>query len=163
MIEFIVALVAILTIMSGLLLIVSVGTQHTQAMMEARREAGAKAMSDITPIESPDYILDWNEGNDGKKLTADDNSTQGSVQSLNDNIISHAAGNSSEWTVFSSMNSNKISQLQNSPTPAASFGLVRGQEHISIPLLPVMQKLIFNADEIEIDADVWLTHTRGIY
>lgn len=163
MIELIIALVAILTIVSGLLLIVSVGTAHTKAMMEARRKAGAKAMLNIPPIESPDFILDWKEGNDGKKMTADDASTKDIPQPFNDNIVNHAAGNSAEWSVFSDINRNQISKLHNSSTPSAYFGLVKGHKHTSIPLLPVMQKLIFNSDRIDIDADVWLTHTKGIY
>ncbi len=163
MIELTVALVAILTIMSGLLLIVSVGTAHTEAMMEARREAGANAMMDIAPIESPDFIFDWQAGNDGKKLTADDTSMQDNTQPFNDNIVNRAVGNNDEWPLFSGMNNNPINQLRNNSTPATLFGLVKGEEHISIPLLPVIQKLIFNSDNLEIDSEVWLTHTKGIY
>lgn len=163
MVELIVALVGILTIMSALLLVVSVGTAHTENMMEARREAGRQAMSNLTPLESPKYIGDWSVGNDGKKLTADDRSTRGSTAPFKDNIVSKTAGNSSEWGVFASINSNAVDQLRASMNTAASFGLVKGEEQTSIPLLPVMQKLIFNSSSIDIESEVWLTHTRGIY
>ncbi len=163
MIELVVALVAILTILSGLLLIVSVGTAEITTMMEARREAGANAMSATAPITSPNFIKDWDPNHDSKKMTADDTPILGNAQPFDDNIVNHLADNNNEWTLFSEIKNNKINQLKNNPIPVASFGLVKGEEHISIPLLPVIQKLIFNSDKLEIDTEVWLTHTKGIY
>ena len=163
MVELMVSLVAILALTGGLLLIVSFGTARTRAMMEARKEAGVLSMLDLTPIDMPEFIQDWDAGADGKDLTADDEARRGSHTPFNDFIVEQAAADADAWGVLSSVNRNGLPPMRDHPTPITAFGMVKGDAHDSVRLLSVVQHLFYAGDSIDIDTEVWLTHTRGIY
>jgi hypothetical protein len=163
MIELIVAMVAILALTGGLLLIVSFGSARTRAMTEARREAGLQSMMDVPSVSAPDFIQDWDAGADGKDLTADDDAQMGNSGPFNDFIVNEAAADGDAWAVLDAASRRQLPDLDGHPDPAIAFGMVKGEEHDSVPVLSVVQHLFHAGDSIDIDAKVWLTHTRGMY
>ncbi len=163
-IELTIALVAILVLMTAMLLIVHVGTARTQAMMDARHEAGINAMLNSQQITSPNYIRDWNEGPDGKKLTVDDVPIMDIAQPFNNDVVAHAAADNAGWIQLNNTTNQSLVRLKNAANPSALFGLVKGEQRTSIDLRAfIPNNLLFDSDDMEIDETVWMTYTKGIY
>ena len=87
MIEFIAGLVAVLVLFAGLLQVVSLTQARTEALVSARREAGARSMSASAARLSPDYIRHILEGPDAKRYSADDMKTPANPARLRSTII----------------------------------------------------------------------------
>jgi hypothetical protein len=162
MVELIVALVVILALAAGLLQVASLGRAHTEVMVDARREAGLLAMLEVIPLAAPDYIQDWDPGPDGKRLTRDDLPILGDDMAFDDVIVEKAAADDDAWAILSTV-SNSIPALRDHLDPVAVFGLVHGEESETVPLLPAVRSLLYQADSIDVRADVWMTRARGIY
>jgi len=166
MVEVIVGLVAILAIMSGLLQIAGLTRAHTAVLVEARREAGQAALLGLgsgPPLSAPHYIMDWQEGLDGKRLTRDDTFTMASSVPFDDGIVERAAPDPQGWELLHSVPEDALPRLHNHANPVSLFGLVRGHAEACVPLLPAVQHLLYAADTIEVESEVWMTWTRGIY
>jgi len=163
MIELVVALVVILALAAGLLQIASLGRAHTETMVAARREAGSLAMNPMAPLDSADYILDWMPGPDGRRLTRDDLLVNGNTAPFKDLIIDHAADNEGQWDVLNTAERSDLPALRNDPDPVSRLGLVRGYHSETVPLLSAVQHLLYNAQAIEIQGEVWMTYTGNIY
>jgi len=167
-VEFLVGLVAVLVLFAALLQMASLNKAHTDTMVEARRQAGELAMLQLGPgleiMSDPDYILNWQEGPDGKRHTRDDRFSSASPAAFNAVIVDLAAPNAEGWTIIDSVPDNRLTGLHNDPDPVAGFGLVRGHHSVSdVPLLPAVQSLLYRAESIDVESEVWLTWTKGIY
>lgn len=163
MIELAVALVVILAITAGLLQIASLGRAHTEVMVTARQEAGSLAMGPLPAFDSAEFILDWTPGPDGKRLTKDDVPRNGVTMPFNDVIVDHAAANEDQWEVLNDASRTEVQELRGHPDPASVFGLVKGYESEKLPLLSAVQHLLYRAKYVEVEAEVWMTHTGNIY
>ena len=163
MIELVIALVAMVTLVAGLLLIADLGMAQTRTMVEARREAGRLALQYLPVVSQPEYILDWNEGLDGKPLTHDDEPLKDSHIPFNNLIVDMSAADEDQWPVLDSATNSLLPGLRNHWDPVSVFGLVRGYESETVPLMSAVQSLFYRADEIEIESEVWMGYTRGIY
>lgn len=163
MIELTVALVVILAITAGMLQIASLGRARTETMVRARREAGAAALAHLVPLSAPRYILDWSPGPDGKRLTADDRPIADTSERFDRRIMDFAADDDDAWGVLDRASRASLPDLRGHPNPVAAFGLVRGYDRQTVPLRSAVQHLLYRATDIEIESEVWLTHTRNIY
>jgi len=163
MIELIVGLVAILALLAGLLQVASLTKTHTDTMVEARREAGELAMLDLELMMDPDYIRDWREGPDTKRYTRDDISTSADSVIFDDTIVEKASADSDGWEILREVPDNRLSRLHDNLDPVSCFGLVRGYDKKSVDLISAVQSLLYRADTIDVECEVWMTWTKGIY
>jgi hypothetical protein len=163
MVELVVGLVAVLVLFAGLLQLSSLGTAHTEAMALARHEAGQRAMAAIEPSTAPRFIRDWSPGPDGKPYTRDDIPLTVSGREFRSVIVDRATRDPEDWELIDGIAGDRFSRLHHSASPEAEFGLVRGRRAGSVPVMPAVRDLLYRTERIDIECEVWLTWTRGIY
>ena len=163
MIEVMVGLVALIVLISGLLQVASLTRARTDAMAAAREEAGGLALLDAPVSDLPDYIYAIDAGADGRTYSYDDESSSANAAAFDATIVNRVVSNSSEWAVLDALPNSPFSDLHSSLTPAAAFGLVKGDASETVTLLPAVRSLLYRADEVDIECDVWMTWMRGIY
>ena len=158
-VELVVALVVVLVLTAGLVQLGSLGYQHTQAMTEARRQAAVLAMQPQPPFSGPHYIRNRTVGPDGSPYSRDDDYQAAFPATFNARVVQYAHPDRLQEVV----SGNAFSELGSAQFPVDEFGLVRGRAATNVPLLPVVRRLIYAADKIEVQAEAWLTWTTGIY
>ena len=159
MTEFVVAIVAIMVLLACILQVAMISAKQSELFIDAREEAAIAAMQDMPVLSDPDYIQSWTAGADESTYSADDSQTDGLISDIPFRITAHARPDS----ISALVPDNPLSTLHSSPLPQAQFGMVNGNEEATIELLPVIQDLLYAAEEIELEADVWLPRTGGIY
>jgi len=163
LIEVIVGLVVVLVLTAGLLQLASLTKIHTDVFVNARGQAGDAAMQDapISPI--PSYILDVSEGPDEKTYSRDDTFSSANPEAFRQTIVNTSVSDPAEWSVLNSLPYSPISELHDTQYPQSEFGLLQGSASETVPLLPAVRHLLYRADEIEVECNVWMTWTKGIY
>lgn len=159
MVEFVVALVSILVLLVGLTQVSQLGLLHSETMRKARREAGLQALQDVQNWSAPDYIRDRTPGGDSRRYSRDDGSTAANPADLSSHIIAYA----NPVTLQGMVPGNQVSALGNNSFPQLSLGFVRGNSMETTNLLPIVRHLIYNANSVDVQCDVWMTWTKGIY
>lgn len=161
MIEFTIALVAIMAVAVGMILLGRMELAHTRTMTKARATAGALALDPLiyqSPLDAK-FISDWQAGADNIGYTHDDEPIpDGTALSLVGDIYTKSglAGIPAP--------PNAISRLQSFPD-ISQFYLVEGRESMAIDLsaIPGVGRLISGEPVISVESKVWLTWTGGIY
>jgi hypothetical protein len=163
MVEVLVGIVALIVLIAGLLQVASLSAVQTETMVEARKEAGDKAMINAEPASVPDYIKNWEVASDQKHYTVDDTFSPADANQFQGTIINRATFDSSGWTIIDSVPNNRFTIIHKSGAPQYNLGLVDGEHSGVVDLLPVIQDLVYRAKSIKIDSKVWMTWTTGIY
>lgn len=163
MVEFIIGLVAILSLFAFLVQFVSLSQAHLNTMAEARRQAGRLSLAGLPTPDAPGYIRSWDEGDDHSRHTRDDHFTRANQAEFVSDYVSTIAPGPAEQAVMASMPHNPIGDLRHAAAPVDSFGLFSRREQQNVNLLPGVRDLLYHAGSIEIESEVWLTSTYGIY
>jgi hypothetical protein len=163
MVEFIVALVAVLTLAVGLLQLTSLMVAHTRSMERARREAGIAAVYPIAPISAPDFIRDWEPGTDTVPYSSDDEMVRSGAASMFETIFVERASTGGGWTHVARSASDRVTPLRTTLAPSAGFGMVDGSHGETVPLMPAVRSLLYDAPSIRVESTVWMTYCGGIY
>ena len=161
MIEFTIALVAIMAVVVGTILLNRLERAHTSTMTKARETAGSRALDLIYlgPIDAQ-FISDWQAGADNIGYTHDDEPIpDGTAISLAGNIIANSGLDRITPPP------NAISRLQSSPDLLDEFYLVKGSESMAVDLsaIPGIGRLISGEPVISVESKAWLAWTGGIY
>lgn len=162
MIEFTIAVVAVLAVAAGLLLLNRLALARTNTMLTARGQAGALALSALYQgtLDS-DFIADWQTGPDGATYTADDQPLSDlSALTLVDALVANAG-----QMPPGPLATNALARLSASPDPINEFYLVKGRESLSVDLtdIPAIGNLISGEPEIAVESEAWLPWSEGIY
>ena len=160
--EFAVTIVAMLVVVAGLLQIGLLSRAHTQVMQDARTEAGLQAFTAAytLPLPGPRYILDWTPGPDGRTYSRDDEPNTTAPDAISAGVVQYAH----PADLARQVPDNQLSPMQASLNVLPAFALVHGhKESDSIPLYPVVRRLLYNRDSITVEGDAWLVWTGGIY
>jgi hypothetical protein len=163
MIEVVVGLVAMVVLIAGLILITRLTLARTDAMNEARKIVGTITFDDEPMSAFPSYIRDVEVGPDGRKYSGDDTTTDANAVDFDTTFVGQLVSQAADWNTLGELPSSAFTSLHGSPAPAAEFGLLMGHDSKSITTDPAIRHLLYNAAEIEIDCEVWMTWTRGIY
>ncbi len=161
LIELIVALVAVLAIVAGLIQIGRLSLRHLDTLHEARGLVAQYAMSDTyqSMLPSGRWIQDWTEGRDRRRYSRDDSALIGSSHGLRQFVLPVARTDE----LAQRIPNNRLSRLQYAEQPIEEFDLVRATaESRPIPLLPVARHLLYRADTIRVEAESVLVWTKGI-
>ncbi len=163
MIEVMVGLVTLIVLIAGLLQVASLTRARTDAMASARAKAATRAL-EISPFsEFPDYIHEISAGPDGRTYSHDDEANYADPELFDATIVNRAVSNSSEWAVLEAVPTNPFADLHGSLSPASAFGLLKGDASEPVTLIPAVRSLLYRADEIDVECEVWMTWTQGIY
>lgn len=163
MIELIIGLVAIMVLTVAMLQLATLTRVQSQIMTDARREAGDQSMRPLFAFATPDFIAEWRTGTDAKPYTRDDRFTRGDEAGFNQMIVERAAPGAAGWQQLYRAPAHELPDLRNAVHPAQHFGLVRGRANDSVPLLSAVQSLLYRAEQIDLEATVWMTWAEGIY
>lgn len=162
-VEFVVGLVAILAVTAALLQVIRLAREHADAMNRAREDAARNAMSDVymAPVlPGPRYIRDWTAGPDGSDYSRDDVPVTASPDGVSSLIIARARPE--ELAEF--IPDNELSAMADPAGVLPGIHLVRGgHQSEPVPLLPVVRRLLYNADSITMEGEAYLVWTKGIY
>jgi hypothetical protein len=157
--ELIVSLVVVLVLLAGIIQISLLGLLQTRTMTEARRQAGAKAMLNVSFFSGPEFIADREAGADQTRYSRDDGYIGGDLVAFQAGIVNY----SRPADLDQQRPDNAFSELSDSSLPQLQFGLVEGESRATLPLLPIVRTLLYSADEVEVEGKAWLTWTKGIY
>jgi hypothetical protein len=163
MVEFVIGLIGLLIVLTMIFQGVVLTKEHTDAMTEARAEAGANAISSLSGISSPIYVSEVNSGFDGDQYTEDDIKIAASSLTMQNDVVDKTVVNSSDWDIIGSAPRNSFNQIQNAISPVDAYGLVSGDSSKTVTLSEAFRSLILNKDSIDIYVEVWMTHTDDIY
>lgn len=161
LVEMVAGLVAILVVFAGLVQIGRLGRAHTQAMMDARAEAGTFAASDQYVMQSPapQYLYNWSEGGDDRRHSRDDRPLFALANAVRDDIMAHGRPED----LATRIGENILSEAYANEAVMDSFQLVHGREESDeIELFPVVRELLYDQPSLRMEGDVWLGWTRGL-
>jgi hypothetical protein len=159
MIEFVVALLAILILFGAILQISSMGLIRNQMMARARNEAGMLAMQDAPSFFIPDYILDRTLGPDQVSYSSDDDIVPGNPAGFINRVVNYSDPNELDRYVPD----NEFSVMPGLQAPQQEFGLLNGRARQTVDLLPVIRHLLYASDQVVVEGEAWMTWTKGIY
>jgi len=162
-IEFLAGIVVILTLFAVIVQMVSLTRADLDGMSEARREAGRLSLTPLEVADNPDFIHNWETGDDTHPYSRDDTHTLASEGAFTAIFTSPIAPAPPGSTLMARIPRNSIRDLADSARPVTHFGLVSAHSSESVPLLPAVRHLLYDATEIEIENTVWLTATADIY
>lgn len=156
MVEFVIASLAIIIIVSGLLQFIEIAAAKGKIDSHIRADAGKNALGGVSLIDSPDYIVDWHEGKDEMRHTPDDSKTTGSMSStLGFGVVDHSAVDENGWTCLDGATNSAIVQLR-SAVSASALGFIHVKESDKIELQPAMREWIIGKDTVTVGSDVWM-------
>lgn len=161
MIEFTVALIAILAVVVGMLMLNRIETAHTGTMLQSRADAGALAL-DVIYRGSVDaqFISDWDPAGDDIRYTHDDEA------GMDPNAASQIATlvADADFATVENLPMNALVRIGSSPSPIELF-MVEGSQETTVDLadIPAVEHLFTGAPNITVKSEAWLTWTEGIY
>lgn len=159
MAELVIALVVLLVLCAGMVQLGTLCLRHTAVMQESRREAAVLAMDTVSPFSAPNFMADRQEGDDGVRYSKDDQFLYGDVNAFLAGLPVYADPDALEqWAP-----GNIISETAGSQFPHLLLGLVEGSEEDSVTLWPVVRRLIYAADSVDVEGSTWLIWTKGVY
>ena len=159
MVEFMIGLVVMLVLLAGLIQIGQLTHAHTRTMIAARAQAGQLAMADGRPDSAALLISDWVPGHDLRRHTHDDMALATSnAAALPGELVGQA-----HLERVPDAPVNALSTLRDSPNPAGDFFLVKGEASESVPILPIIRRLVYAHSTLEVESEAWLVRTEGIY
>ncbi len=161
MIEFTIALVAIMAVIVGMVLLNRMEWAHIHTMTKARETAGTRALNPLYlgPLGAR-FISDWQAGADNVGYTHDDLPIpDGTAPTL----VAGITTNSGLGSITAPPNS--ISRLQMSPDQLSELYLVNGIESMPVDLsaIPGSGRLISGEPVISVESAAWLVWAGGIY
>ena len=152
--ELVVGLVAMLVVFAGLLQIGGLNRLHTRAMIEARSDAANRMFGGVNAPDA-NYIRDRTPGPDGRRYTRDDAFNTAFAGNFQDHVLDYAQ----LVPLRNARPNNSIGNLDFNPT---DFDLVHVQKTYATNLFPIMRDLIYNANSIDVRADVFMTRLGGL-
>ncbi len=165
-VEFIVGMVAVLTLLAALFQVASLAKTHTDVMIEARRQAAELALTDLSSgldtLSNPNWLRDWEVGPDERPHSADDLPVAGDPTDFRGLIVERAAEGEA-WQIMHEIPGNRLVQLRSAIDPGNLFGLVRGHNAQTVPLLPAARNLFYDAETVQIQSEVWIPWLKGLY
>lgn len=164
LVEFVVGLIAVISILACLRIGSAMITAHSEAMMTARSKAAETASLEASLLSDAKYIKEATAGQDQRQYTKDDGQTAGNGIELSDIVVSKTVSADSDWDTMQQIPDNQLLMLRGNYNPSASFGLVNGNDKKTVPIsLAPAVRFFYNADSIEVECNVWMTQLNGIY
>jgi len=155
-----VVLIVLTAVIAQLAIVVRAG--HETAV-RAREQAGAMALHAYPFSVAARYIGATDPGADGRPYTRDDNFATADPGAYYHGILEPLAADPADWNTLNAIPENEFTRLRASDSPIGIFGLLRGEDRETVPLLPAVRNLLYRDDSIRIEETVWMPWARGFY
>jgi hypothetical protein len=162
-VEFLAGLVAILVLTGFMIQLASLGRVQQDTMTQARQSAGRLALGTIAVPDTPDYIRHWEPGPDTRTYSRDDTFTHASQGNFLDDYTDPIVADPADAALMGRLPHNPIGDLGQMTTPVNGFGLFSRSETKDVELLPVVRHLLYRAESITVESEVWMPTVFGIY
>jgi hypothetical protein len=163
MVELLCGLVSIIILVAALAQVGLISYAHTGVVVESRQKMAEAMVNSSMSASADGYLADWDDGADGQAYTADDEEDYGNASPF----LGVLAWNMKleEMEAVSQADGNKLTDLQyvGSSSVPDHFDIMRAEavdEPISI--FPLLRRLLFLNDEIEIEHRVYMPLRNGI-
>ena len=162
MIEFTIALVAIMAVFIGTIILNRLESARVSTMTKARGNAGALALDGGIYRGAIDaqFISDWQAGADNSTYTHDDEPIPDATAIA---LVGNITANSGLGSIAAPTNS--LSRLAASHYLLSELYLVKGSESKAVDLsdIPGTGRLISGEPVVSVKSEAWLAWTGGIY
>lgn len=162
MVEFTIAIVAVMAVVAGIVALNRLTFSHTNSMTTARASAGQLALSPAywSPGEA-NFIGDWQAGADGRRYTRDDEP----LADFSSALLAHNIAGYSSPAGFETLPTNAVTRVLDSAVPLQEFYLVAGENEVGAYLgdIPAVSSLITREPTITVGSRVYLAWAEGIY
>ncbi|WFB35639.1 pilus assembly protein [Kiritimatiellota bacterium B12222] len=162
MVEFCIGLIAILTVVAGTIQLGRMGLARMEARVDATGTVSALSMnSGSTSIRLVrNYIQENTEGLDGRTYSMDDTSTIGNAAEVYDQLLR----NNHPQLLHRYAPNNTLASIQNSIDLMGETALVSSTSYeYDIPVMPIIRKLIFNQETVDLEVSSWTIRTGDLY
>ena len=165
MIEMMLGVMLIMLLIAGMVQFVTIASVHSALDAQVRGDAGVVAMSPLTAWDTPDYILNWKVGPDGQPFTADDQKTIGQPNAIgliaNDSVRPNSP---TDWNALAPLRSTStMDLLHQTPTPLIDLGFIGIKLSQEVPVIDVIQELVYAKPTVTVQEEVWFPVTKGLY
>ena len=163
MIELMGGLLLILLVVVGTLQFLDIAWVHSAIDSRIRGDAGVVAISSPLYVDQPDYILTWQEGADGQRLTADDRKVTGQPGVLY-TIVDNSAADPADWAWFAQLSRpSSLDALHTPLVPLSALGFIGIRQSHDVPVRQIIQDLVYNKASVHVSEEVWLPITKNLY
>lgn len=160
LLEFTIGLIPLMVLVVAMVQIVSLARARMEALREAREQAGMLSTLPLQSLSSPSYIRDWDLGPDERHMTADDSPILGSSGAFVSTVVGRSVASEADWDVLNGAPASALNQLRQSGDAMSTFGFVQGESEASVALLPAVRSLFYDAEQIDVRAEVWMSWTQ---
>ncbi len=162
MVEFCIGLIALITVFAGIIQLGRMGIARMDARVEATGNASALSMTSSASsfrLIRP-YLQKVTEGADGRSYSVDDRDLQGNADEVYDILV----GPNQPALLNSYASGNILASLNDSVDMMGETGLVQSTaSENNIPIMPIVRKLFFDQNTVDIDVTVWSVRTGDLY
>ena len=166
-IELAVAIVLLLIIVTGLLHVNRMARTSLYLHSVLRGEAGTDAMHSGAVAQGADYISDWQAGADTLRHTADDRAIRdsGNLSATFLSLVNHSVASADDWIYLSAQTRlpSSMIRLHDTPMIHSVIEMTHEKERLYVPVEPVIQRLVYDKEEIPIEEEVWMPLMGGLY
>ncbi len=162
LVEFCIGLVALLAVLGAVFQLGRLGLARTEARVDATRLAHNRSMFDaaVTGLSLPRYINRMSEGDDGYSYSQDDLAIGGNEQSAYDRVVARMRPDE----VARRVPDSPVAGLSGPTEMILGMGLVHGTGmELNVPVLPVVRRLFFRRDRVDVQVTAWMTRTGDLY
>ena len=160
-IEFCIGLVGILTVIAGVFQLGVLGVGRTEARVEAVRRASERSMlPESAGVYLPRFVYQMDAGRDGFTYSVDDQMIGGGAGEAYDRLAAPMVPN--QMRRYSPR--SEVAQMRDENDMLIAMGLVPGTgRRLGLPVLPVVRRLFFNRQTVDLEVRVWSTRTGDIH
>lgn len=161
LVELVVGLLAVVLVLMGLLQIGRISLEHTQTLLDARKEADELAMDiSFDPVD-PGLPYAWGvaPGEDQRSYSLDDVVLHGSPDVIIEDVVAHASPDElNDW-----IGENELEPMRYPGSFTEAFDLTSAQGSSgTIELYPIIRNLVSDDDRIRLTREVWMPWLRGV-
>jgi len=158
MVEFVVAIIAVVVLFAALVQIGLLSKVDTDMMNKAREMAGEAVVAPVLGEPASDFIADWSKGDDEVNYSVDDEFSEADTFEFENHIV----GYSHTADLFTKVGPNLVSGLLGNPYSVMN-GMVQGESSKEVDLLPVIRDMVYAADSIKVKRTVWMVSGGEVF
>ncbi len=160
-VEFMVAILAVLAVITGIIFIGRLQLAHTQTMIEARYEVAESVLMPQAMLSyDATWLQGWNYGADERPYTADDTP----IYSFSAQDVALNIANNSMLDRLPETPENRISSfIQDSSLPNL-LPMVKGDRHIAVNFsyIPFLREFFGFSQSIDVRTKIYMTWSGGL-